>query len=159
MYHRGGQMSQNSRCACFFVLVFFSSAQLSSAQSPCTPSATVHATASSEPGVGPLVADWYTNADRTIWAMHYDHWRAGVGNKVPWIRPAGVRLLITGRRLDGTAPPLKATVAGVYSSAFQATGMEFPVAGCWEVTGKAGDKELRFVTLVEPNQHVSKAAH
>jgi len=32
---------------------------------------------------------------------------------------------------------------------FQATSMEFPTGGCWEVTAEAGDRELRFITHVE----------
>ena len=89
------------------------------------------------------------NADRSIWAMHLHAWRATVGEKVPWIRPAKAQLVVTGRRLDGTAPPLKIGIAGNYVTRFQATSMEFPTGGCWEVTAKAGDRELRFVTHVE----------
>ena len=41
-------------------------------------------------------------------------------------------------------------IPGVYDSAFQATGMKFPVAGCWQVTGRAGNKKLSYVLQVEP---------
>jgi hypothetical protein len=45
-------------------------------------------------------AEWYVNADRTIWVAK-NSWQAGSGaNKVIWIRPAGTKLVITGRRLD-----------------------------------------------------------
>ena len=116
----------------------------------CPETPIVEADAPREDGVGPLSGTWHMNADRSIWALH-QVWRAGIANKEPWIRPARIQLVITGRRLDGTAPPLKATVAGSYLTRFQATGMEFPVAGCWEVTGRAGNKELRFVTDVKPS--------
>jgi len=116
------------------------------ASCPVTP--TVRADAPREAGVGPLAGAWHINADRSIWALH-QVWRSGIANKEPWIRPAKVPPVVTGRRLNGTAPPVKVAVPGSYVTRFQATGMEFPVAGCWEVTGKAGDKELRFVTEVE----------
>ena len=116
----------------------------------CSVTPTIQAEAPREPGVDPLTGTWHINADRSVWALH-QVWRAGIANKEPWIRPAKVQLVVTGRRLDGTAPPLKVGIAGNYATRFQATGMEFPVAGCWEVTGKAGDKELRFVTEVEPS--------
>jgi hypothetical protein len=135
-------------CACDHVAM--------AASQTCHPSPTVQAKAPSEPHVGPLAGNWYTNADRTIWAMHMYPWQAGVDDKVPWIRPASARLIITGRRLDGSSPPLKAQVPCCYPTAFQATGMEFPTAGCWEVTAEAGGKVLRFVTEVVPKQVARK---
>lgn len=116
----------------------------------CRVSPTVQAMAPREPGVDPLSGAWHINADQSMWALH-QRWQAGVANKEPWIRPAGIHLVVTGRFLNGEAPPLKVSVAGTYGTRFQATGMEFPIAGCWEVTGKAGDKALRFVTEVEPS--------
>ena len=116
----------------------------------CPVTRSVQANAPREAGVSPLSGTWHINADRSIWALT-QVWRAGITNKEPWFRPANVQLVVTGHRLDGTAPALKVTVAGIYATRFQATGMEFPVAGCWEVTGKAGDKELHFITKVEPS--------
>lgn len=116
----------------------------------CAVSPTVEATAPREPGVDPLFGAWHINADRSMWALH-QRWQAGVANKEPWIRPAGIHLVVTGRLLNGEALPLNVSVAGTYGTRFQATGMEFPIAGCWEVTGKAGDKSLSFVTEVEPS--------
>ncbi len=92
--------------------------------------------------------DWYVNADRTIWVAK-NSWRAGRdGNKVIWIRPAGTKLVVTGRRLDAAAPPLRATSDRGYPTGFTVTGLYFPTEGCWEITAKAGSKELRFVTEV-----------
>lgn len=69
--------------------------------------------------------------------------------KFPWWRGVMGQLTITGRRLDGNAPPLTASIPEGYGdTSFQATGIIFPTAGCWEVTGHAGDASLTFVTLV-----------
>lgn len=38
-----------------------------------------------------------------------------------------------------------------YPTGFTVTGLYFPTSGCWEVTAKAGSKELRFVTEVLPS--------
>ncbi len=94
--------------------------------------------------------EWYANADRTIWVAK-NSWQAGSeGNKVIWIRPAGTKLIITGRRLDAQAPPPRASPDRGYPTGFTVTGLYFPASGCWEVTAKAGSKELRFVTEVAP---------
>ena len=85
--------------------------------------------------------------------------------KWPWWWDTGVRasLSVQGRRLDAPAPPLRATTPDgrrldlpppdvppfVYpTSGFQATGLIFPSAGCWEVTAQVGEVSLTFVTLV-----------
>jgi hypothetical protein len=73
----------------------------------------------------------------------------GKGNKVLWIRPQGTQLNVTGRRLDADAPPLKVTIPCCYPTGFQATGLFFTTAGCWEVTAKAGSSELKYVTKVK----------
>ena len=71
--------------------------------------------------------------------------------KYPWFRAEGLtgKLTITGRRLDGTAPPLRAYIPKGYSeTGFQATGLIFPTEGCWEIAGKVGDTTLTFVNRV-----------
>jgi len=71
--------------------------------------------------------------------------------KFPWWRGEGVvgKLEIKGRRLDGHAPPLRAEILEDYGdTGFQSSSLIFPTAGCWEVTGHAGDAELTFVTRV-----------
>jgi hypothetical protein len=58
---------------------------------------------------------------------------------------------ISGRRLDAPAPPLRARVPDGYGDrGFQVTGLIFPTAGCWDVTGHLGDASLTFVTFVIP---------
>jgi len=70
--------------------------------------------------------------------------------KFPWWRGVTGKLTITGRRLDGAAPPLRARIPGGYGdTGFQASGIIFPTTGCWEVTGSVGEASLTFVTLVE----------
>lgn len=63
-------------------------------------------------------------------------------------------LVVTGRRLDADAPPLRFYGA---TNAFakdigdaMLTGVEFPTLGCWEVTGQYKKTELKFVVWVAP---------
>jgi hypothetical protein len=91
---------------------------------------------------------WYVNEDRTMWAPGHGVWRAG-GEKVTWIRPQGTDLSVTGRRLDGEAP-LQIDIPCCYPTGFQVTGLTFPSEGCWEVTARAGNSQLLFVTRVFP---------
>lgn len=72
--------------------------------------------------------------------------------KFPWWRAEGVQgeLLVEGRRLDGEAPPLKTEIPEGYGDrGFQASGLIFPLEGCWEVVGRSGEAALTFVVLVE----------
>ncbi|MBI4306644.1 MAG: hypothetical protein HY678_10040 [Chloroflexi bacterium] len=74
-----------------------------------------------------------------------------LGMKWPWTRGDGVvgKLTIEGRRLDAPAPPLQANIPEGYGDrGFQSTALIFPTEGCWEVTGRADDATLTFVTLV-----------
>lgn len=100
---------------------------------------------------------YYVNDDRSMWASAWWHgqedYRLRVsedGVKVGWFRPAGATLEITGQRIDGQAPALEAHVPCCYPTRFQATGLTFPAEGCWEVTGRAAERELAFVVWVEP---------
>ena len=80
------------------------------------------------------------------WAfVQRDGW---IRTKVGWTRARG-RLHIGGRRLDRVAPALQADIpTGYGTSGFQVTGLLFPTAGCWKVTGRAGGATLSFVVLV-----------
>jgi len=72
-----------------------------------------------------------------------------VGMKFGWWRAEGGDLEITGRRLDGPAPALRADVPEGYGAeGFQASGVSFPTEGCWQVTGTLGSSSLTFVTFV-----------
>lgn len=74
--------------------------------------------------------------------------------KVPWwgVRLPPERLRIRGQRLDGPAGPLRAQVnwgaPPGFRGSFWASGLTFPRAGCWRVTGYVGRVRLTFVTLV-----------
>ena len=75
-----------------------------------------------------------------------------VDMKFWWYRDEAARgrLTISGHRLDGPAPPLKASVPEGYGEVgFQATGLVFPTPGCWQVTATSGNATLTFVTFVE----------
>ncbi|HET7037713.1 MAG TPA: hypothetical protein VFI42_18690, partial [Thermomicrobiaceae bacterium] len=81
------------------------------------------------------------------------HWYAG-GLKVMWMRLQGGALSITGTRLDGPAPPLKADIPDGYGAAgIQVSEIDFPVAGCWSVTGSIGsapEQQVHFVVYAYP---------
>ena len=69
--------------------------------------------------------------------------------KFPWWRGVRGKLSIEGRRLDSSAPPLRARIPEGYGdTGFQSTAIIFPTEGCWEVTGKVGEASLTFVTKV-----------
>ena len=105
----------------------------------------------------PDFGHYFVNEDRSIWASAWwigqeeEYLRASEeGIKVGWFRPAGAELEITGRRIDGDAPALEADIPCCYPTRFQATGLSFPTAGCWEVTARAAESELSFVVSVAP---------
>ena len=99
-------------------------------------------------GAGPLHEGyWYVNDDRSIWAPK-QVWHAGNGNKLIWIRPQGTQLKVTARRLDGPAPPFEIHIPCCYPTGFQMTGAMFPVAGCWEMSAKAGRSKMVVVLEV-----------
>jgi hypothetical protein len=75
--------------------------------------------------------------------------KGDVDMKFGWWRGVKGRLTISGHRLDGAAGPVKAEIPGGYTATgFQATGIDFPTEGCWEVTGSVGTSHLTFVVIV-----------
>jgi hypothetical protein len=74
--------------------------------------------------------------------------RGRVGMKFGWWTKVAGRLEITGRRLDGRAPPVGAVVPDGYGGGFRPSGVTFPTEGCWEITGSVHRTELSFVTFV-----------
>lgn len=108
--------------------------------------------------------DWYANADRTIWATFWGWNFVGHGPleayprdgyiatpKVLWYKPKEYPLTVTGRRLDGAAPPLLYDIEKDPRprGPIQPSRLDFPTAGCWEVDAKAGTSELRFIVQVK----------
>ncbi|HTK28780.1 MAG TPA: hypothetical protein VL309_04480 [Vicinamibacterales bacterium] len=75
-----------------------------------------------------------------------------LGMKFGWTRGVRGTLKVTGRRLDGTAPPLRLEANDGYGDiGFQASYLIFPTPGCWEVNAQVGEREdsrLTFVTKV-----------
>jgi hypothetical protein len=61
-------------------------------------------------------------------------------------------LTVTGRRVDGFAPPLRASTATNASAddigSAILVGVEIPTAGCWEITGHLKGVTLSFVVWV-----------
>jgi hypothetical protein len=96
---------------------------------------------------------WYRSDDGELWADAGLRFADGV--KVGWRKPLGAALEVTGRRLDGDAPPLTAEVPDGYADHFQASGLIFPTAGCWEVEARSADSTLTFVTAVFPKAYAS----
>lgn len=105
----------------------------------------------------PQPSYYFVNEDASIWAPAW--WALQgeeiiipreEGYKVGWFRPAGAELEVTGRRLDGEAPPLDFHAPCCYPTCFQASGLDFPTGGCWEVNARAEDSKLSFVVWIEP---------
>jgi hypothetical protein len=114
----------------------------------------------------PALGYYIVNDDQSIWVSAW--WaeqdatplQAGDdGNKIGWFRPAGAPLEITGRLLDADGTALHADIPCCYPTRFQATGLAFPVAGCWEITAKAADSELTFVVVVAPSETMLGSPH
>jgi hypothetical protein len=63
-------------------------------------------------------------------------------------------LMVFGKRLDEEAPALKVSKATNASAAdigsAMLVGVDFPTAGCWEITGQYKNSELSFVVWVAP---------
>ena len=72
--------------------------------------------------------------------------------KFGWWRITAGSLVISGRLLDRPGEPLTASVPDGYGqSGFQASAVQFPSPGCWEVTGSVDGATLSFVTVVRPS--------
>ena len=68
-------------------------------------------------------------------------------------------LKVTGRRLDGDAPPLlvdKVTNALFVPHAAMLTGVIVPAPGCWEITGDYKGQKLSFVVWLYPVKQVNQ---
>jgi hypothetical protein len=90
---------------------------------------------------------------------HYTHGDPTFRQKLPFWRQGynahaktQVRLTVSGRRIDATAPPLQTDGPGRPSwtagDQFLMTGINFPTTGCWEITGRYESDEVTFVVWV-----------
>jgi hypothetical protein len=132
------------------------------ADCPVTPYSTRAPSAPETMGVDPegqpvsFTPTWYGND--ALWAgvnpSTEGRWFAEKdGLKVLWYREVSGQLTIEGKRLDAAAPPLEANIPSGYGErGIQATGLTFPTEGCWEVIGRVGARELRFVVYVLPEE-------
>jgi len=69
--------------------------------------------------------------------------------KFGWCRRVKGNLTITGERLDGPAPPLRADFSQPSNEpGFSPSHIIFPTEGCWEITGKLGTTSITFITHV-----------
>jgi len=112
-------------------------------------------------GNGSLAAPTYFPAI-TVAPRHIqpDGW---IGEKFPW-RAYGITgdLQISGRRIDGSAKPLRARINPGYPvdknvDAFWAVAILFPTPGCWRITGSVGLAALTFVTrVVDPHGYAKR---
>jgi hypothetical protein len=120
-----------------------------------------------EPSASSASRFWYGDESLAVLLSSGGTWR-GMGpehhyrNKLFWWRkgfdggtepqPA---LSVTGRRLDGDAPPASISPAinarhADFGGWAMLTGVEFPTSGCWELTGEYRGAKSRFVVLVLP---------
>ena len=103
------------------------------------------------PGRDPLPeGPYFRSSDGRLATAAQPDWQTG-GMKVLWLKPVGSHLAVSGRRLDGEAPPLRAELPGpsAYRGDYEASGVFVPTAGCWEVEARAEGSVLRFVVLVK----------
>ena len=98
-----------------------------------------------------------------LWVLVYRKpWRGlpgsagGYGQKIAWwsegynARADPKDISITGRRLGGPSRPMDSGANGAWhDDDFIMSGVDFPTAGCWEVTGRFHGGQVRFVVRVE----------
>lgn len=69
-----------------------------------------------------------------------------------WNEDPEPELIVTGERLDASAPPLRASKAtNAYADdigSAMLTGVDLPTLGCWKITGQYKKTELSFVVWV-----------
>jgi hypothetical protein len=109
---------------------------------------------------------WYGTPE--LWTMlRFDgtwnglpHNASGYTQKIAWWRQGydiytepNPELIVTGKRLDVSAPPLlasRATNARTELGDLMMIGVDIPTLGCWEITGQYNGHELSFVVWVAP---------
>jgi hypothetical protein len=71
--------------------------------------------------------------------------------KFPWWRGPGIRghLHIRGHELT-LGVSVRADAGGYGDTGFNASGIVFPVEGCYQIRGEADGAVLSFVTMVRP---------
>ena len=104
---------------------------------------------------------WYgTDALWTRLSFQGDWSTAGIGQKFfvwsrgyDWRTARQPELIVTGKRLDGDAPPIavaggtNARIGGMYAMLI---GVRVPTSGCWELTAYHDGHMLTFVVSIGP---------
>jgi hypothetical protein len=92
----------------------------------------------------PFHGDWATAGKMGqklfVWSRGYD-----------WRTARQPQLIVTGKRLDGDAPPIAVaggTNAGIGGTYAMLTMVRFPTGGCWELTSYHEGHALTFVVSV-----------
>lgn len=83
--------------------------------------------------------------------LHPDQPNAGmpISVKFGWWRSIAGVLIVETRRVDASTAPLAAIAPSGYGDrGFQVSGLQFPSAGCWRVTGSVAGRSLDFVVNV-----------
>jgi hypothetical protein len=106
---------------------------------------------------------WYVSSDRRLWASAGGRLWAGrsgngSGNKVLWERPGSIvaisgKLLLEDAKAAGV--PTITGPGGYETFDYQASGVTFPVPGCWQVEARADGSVLDFVALVYPRAYAA----
>jgi hypothetical protein len=103
---------------------------------------------------------WTALHTNGVWSGLPDN-PTGYTQKIVWWREGYIwnqepepSLVVTGKRVDGEAPPFRVADAnGVYADDMGSAmmmGVDFPTLGCWEITGQYEDSELTFVVWLAP---------
>lgn len=99
-------------------------------------------------------------ADGTWGPLPYNPAASALRNKLIWYRNGydtmkepNPRLIVSGKRLDAAAAPLRVDGPhGAWSmdrkQSFMTVGLNIPTAGCWEITGQYEEDQLSFVVWV-----------
>jgi hypothetical protein len=92
---------------------------------------------------------WYANGERSLWAWWWGKTSTG-DYKVLWVRPTGTSLKISGRRMDAEASGFRVRIpTGYRGYTYQASAIDFPSAGCWEIEARADDARLQLVVRIK----------
>lgn len=90
-------------------------------------------------------------AEVSVLTSHQNAAGEAEGLKWAFVRLQPGDLAIEGRRLDGDAPPLRASIPDGYGMVgFNPVGLTFPAPGCWQVTSRLleGEREIGRLTFV-----------
>jgi hypothetical protein len=109
---------------------------------------------------------WTEGSKSGVWEWEpHEPWNGDLTVKISWgsvdfywQKEPRPNLKITGRRLDGEAPPLLVApmthIMGPNAGHGSImSGVYVPTPGCWEITGEYRGEKLSFVVWVQPVKH------